>query len=85
MHGNVPFGVASASEIARQESRRPDKIVGRFKFAAVARVLWPIKTAAALAAIAGRDQRTAERWLSGEFEPPYVIVEAVMHETFKRD
>jgi hypothetical protein len=84
MHGNIPFGVASATEISRQESRVPDKIVGPFKFASVARVLWPLKTAAALAAIAKRDQRTAERWLSGEFEPPYVIVEAVMHETFKR-
>lgn len=85
MHGSIPFGVASATEIARQKSREPDKIVGGFKFSTVARVLWPTKTAAALAAIAKRDQRTAERWLSGEFEPPFVIVEAVLHETFKRE
>jgi hypothetical protein len=85
MHGRIPFGVASNTEIARHECRNPDKIVGGFKFASVARVLWPTKTAATLAAIAKRDQRTAERWLSGEFEPPYVVVEAVMHEIFKRE
>lgn len=86
MHGSVPFGVASAREIARRECRSPDKIVGPFKFGAVAKVLWPPpKTAAALATIAKASERTAERWLSGEIEPPYVIVEAVMHETFKRD
>ena len=83
MHGNVPFGVASATEIARHECQHPDKIVVR-KFGRVAKLLWPVKTAATLAAIAGTTPRTAERWLSGEFEPPYCIVEATMHEIFGR-
>lgn len=82
MQGTVPFGVASATEINRHEMRPADKIVGRRKFGPVAKFLWPEKTAAVLASIAKRDPRTAERWLSGEFEPPYCIIEATMHEIF---
>lgn len=85
MHGNVPFGVASATEINRQDCQRPDRIVGPPKFGAVAKVLWPPpNTAAQLATIADASVRTAERWLSGEIAPPYEIIEATMHETFKR-
>lgn len=91
MHGNVPFGVASATEINRHNSQQPDRIVGTPKFGAIAKVLWPPpNTAAQLADIATKSGhrtsvRTAERWISGEIEPPYVIVEATMHETFKRE
>lgn len=91
MHGRVPFAVASATEIARQLSQHPDRIVGRPKFGDVARVLWPPpNTAAQLATLATKagnktSERTAERWISGEVEPPYVIVEATLHETFKRE
>lgn len=62
-----------------------DKIVPAFKFGAVCKVLWPEKTAACLAAIADRDERTAKRWLSGEFEPPIRIVLAVMQKMFERE
>lgn len=82
MHGNVPFGVASATEINRRSCRDPTKLSGR-KFGAVARIIWPNKTAATVAAIAGRDQRTAERWISGEFEPPAVVIAAVIVEITK--
>jgi hypothetical protein len=54
------------------------------KFGAVAKLLWPNKTAATLASLAGANIRTAERWLSGEFEPPGVIIAAVIHEITKR-
>lgn len=87
MHGNVPFGVASATEINRRKCQHPDRIVGRPKFGDVAKVLWPPpNTAAQLAAIPipNASVRTAERWLSGEIAPPYEIIEATMHETFKR-
>jgi hypothetical protein len=60
-----------------------DRIVTR-RFGAVARVLWPFKTAAHLASIAGVDERTAKRWLSGEYEPPICIVTAVIDETFRK-
>jgi hypothetical protein len=75
--------IAEARETERQFRQGTDKIVSR-KFGAVAKVLWPFKTAAQLAAIAGTNERTAARWLSGEFEPPVVVILAVMHEIFGR-
>jgi len=74
---------AEAREIERQICQGTDKIVSR-KFGPVARLLWPVKTAAHLAAIADTNERTAARWLSGEFEPPTAIVIAVMREIFGR-
>ena len=83
MHGNVPFGVASATEIARQDCRAPTKMSVSY-FPAVAKVLWPLNTAAELASIAKKNVRTAERWLTGEFEPPNSIVLAVNQKIFGR-
>lgn len=68
-----------ARAIDRHFCQGDDKIVGR-KFGAVAKVLWPHDTAAHVAAIAGRNVRTAERWLSGEFEPPAVVIAAIIVE-----
>lgn len=63
-----------------------DKIVRPSKFADVCRVLWPDeKIAAKLAALSGRDERTAKRWLADEFEPPISVVLAIINEIFKRD
>lgn len=59
-----------------------DKIVPR-RFSAVAHVLWPVKTAACLAAIAKCDERTAKRWLRGEHEPPLSVILAVIHEMLR--
>lgn len=84
MHGNIPFGVASAREIARQQLRDGDKIVGRWNFGPVAKYLWPDKTAAHLASISGSTERTAERWLAGDHDPPYAVIEATMHKIFVR-
>jgi hypothetical protein len=65
-----------------QESHRGDKLVPR-RFSAVAKVLWPVKTAACLAAIAKCDERHAKRFLSGEYEPPLSVVLAVIHEMLR--
>lgn len=73
--------VANASEIERQIRQGTDKIVIR-KFGPVAKFLWPFKTAAHVAAIAKTNERTAARWLSGEFSPPFSVIEATMHEIF---
>jgi len=73
--------VAEARLIERQIRQGADKIVSR-KFGRVAKFLWPLKTAAHLASVARVNERTAARWLSGEFEPPYCVVEATMHEIF---
>jgi hypothetical protein len=67
----------------RQFDPSTDKIVSR-KFGAVAKILWPIKTAATVAAIADTNERTAARWLAGEFEPPAIVIAAIIVEITKR-
>lgn len=84
MHGQCGNPAEQARELERRLRQGTDKLVSPSKFQAVAKVLWPFKTAAHLAAIAGTTERAASRWLSGEFEPPVCIVLAVMDETFKR-
>ena len=74
-----------ATEIQGRFRQGTDKIVSAGQFGKVAKALWPFKTAAHLASIAGRDERTAARWLSGEFEPPGVILAAIMLEITKRN
>lgn len=68
-------------EIDGQFRPGTDKIVSR-KFGKVAKLLWPVKTAAHIAAIAKTNERTAARWLSGEFDPPLTVVVATMKEIF---
>lgn len=76
---------AVAREIQGQFVQGRDTVVPPPKFAAVCKVLWPHKTAAHLASIAGnRDERTAKRWLAGEYDPPVIVVLAVMHKMFER-
>ncbi len=75
--------VAEARKIEGRLSSGQDKTVTSI-FGAVARVIWPSKTAAHLAAISGRDERTAKRWLAGEFEPPGSVLAAVIVEITKR-
>lgn len=62
-----------------EKSRKNDR------FAVVCKALWPIKTAAHIASIAGKDERTGSRWLSGEFEPPGVVLAAIVFEITRRD
>lgn len=84
MHGTLQRRVADARKIERQIRQGADKIVSLNKFGAVAKVLWPLNTAATIAAIAGKDERTGARWLSGEFEPPGIVLAAIMTEITKR-
>ena len=74
-----------ASELQGQYVPGRDVIVPPPKFAIVARALWPQKTAAHLASIAGKDERTAKRWLAGEYEPPGIVIATIIYEMFKRD
>jgi hypothetical protein len=76
--------VADATETERRLRQGTDKIVGAGQFGKVAKALWPFKTAAHLASLAGKDERTAARWLSGEFEPPLIIFIAVLSEMAKK-
>lgn len=83
MHGRIPFGVASATEIARHDCVQPRKIAVR-NFPRVAKLLWPDKTAVTLASLVGANPRTAERWVSGEIDPPFSVVYLTMGEIFGR-
>lgn len=84
MHGSLQKRVAEAREIERRLRRGDDKIVGGGKFKAVCKALWPLNTAACIASIAKKDQRSGERWLSGEFEPPGIVLAAIMLEITER-
>jgi len=84
MHGTLQDALAEQRKIERQLCQGTDKIVSR-KFGAVAKVLWPLKTAACLASIADTNERTAARWLAGEFEPPAIVIAAVIVEITKRE
>lgn len=84
MRSTYEARVAEQTEIEGHLSSGGDKIVRPWLFADFARLCWPDKTASNLAAIAGRDERTAKRWLSGEFEPPIVVVMAVVNKMFER-
>ena len=75
--------LSDARKIDQQLSTGADKIVARSKFGEVAKVLWRDNTAAVVATIGNASVRTAERWLAGEFEPPFAVL-ATMFETFKR-
>lgn len=84
MHGSLPGRVEHARKIERRLRQGTDKIVSVGKFAAVAKALWPLNTAATIAAIAGKDERTGARWLSGEFEPPGIVLAAILTEITER-
>jgi hypothetical protein len=49
-----------------------------------AKLAWPFKTAAQIAAIGGTSERQAARMLTGEFEPPASVVAALIAEIFRR-
>lgn len=85
MHGTLQRQVDDARKIERRIRQGTDKIVSAGKFALVAKALWPLNTAACIASIAGKDERTGARWLSGEFEPPGIILAAIIVEITKRN
>jgi hypothetical protein len=88
MHGNVPFAVASATEINRrqcQDASRTDARGSVANFGRHAKLAWPFKTAAHVASIAGTSERQAARMLTGEFEPPASVIAALIVEITKRN
>jgi hypothetical protein len=87
MLDKVSTRIQEARNIERQLRHGHDKIVAPQKWAAFARHCWPFKTAANLAVIAGNNtqERTAQRWLSGEFEPPGVVMAALHAKLYERE
>jgi hypothetical protein len=84
MHGTLRAEVAGATKIDGHFRPAPTKL-SCGKFGAVAKVLWPCKTANVLACIADTDERTARRWLRGEFDPPGIVIAAIINEITKRE
>lgn len=82
MYGNA---FATTKEMQGQFVPGRDKIVTPFKWSFTARHLWPLKTAMALADITGKDERTAKRWLAGEFDAPPIIFATMQMEWLKRE
>ena len=79
MSGVLAQRIEEARETERRICRGTDRIVSR-KFGIVAKALWPLKTAAHIAAIAKKDERTAARWLSGEIPAPAIVIAAIVVE-----
>lgn len=53
-------------------------------FGAVARAIWPTKTAFVLAEIAGTSDRQAKDWLAGRVPPPAILIAAIVVEITRR-
>ena len=85
MRAMYSAGGAFAKEIPGAFMSTDDKIVTASLFGPVCRLCWPRNTAAHLAAIAKRDERTAKRWLAGEHEPPIEVALAVFQKIFVRN
>jgi hypothetical protein len=84
MSGVLQRQIQEAREIQGQLSSGGDTVVPPPLWTDFARLCWPEKTAAHLAALGGKDERTAKRWLSGEYEPPMVVVLALFNKMFER-
>ena len=76
--------VAEARKIEGQLLSGRDILVPPTLFGPVCRLIWPEKAAANLAAISGKDERTAKRWLSSEYDPPLHVALAVFNKIFER-
>jgi len=85
MEGTLQNRIEESRQIERQICLGTDKIVSCRKFRRVCEALWPLKTAAHIASIAGKDERTAARWLAGEFKPPNCVLIAILAEIDSED
>ncbi len=74
---------AGAIETSRTPDRGDEQVFGSV-LSDVARMLWPSKTAANVAAIAGCTERAAEFWLSGQREWSGDALAAIIAEILKR-
>jgi hypothetical protein len=84
MRTNYEERVAEARQIEGQLSSGSDKIVPPPNWAWFARHCWPHKTAFHLADIGNSNERTAKRWLAGEFEPPNAVMVVLIQKLFER-
>lgn len=84
MHGVLRGQPSVASEMQGQYVQGRDKIVPPPNWVVFARWYWPEKTAANLAALDHKDERTGKRWLAGEFELPTAVSLILFQKMFER-
>lgn len=84
MRGSICDPASAGYEIQTTPVPGRDTLVPPPLFGAVCRVLWPSNTAAHIAAIGKKDERTAKRWLAGEYEPPASVLAAINVKMFER-
>lgn len=82
VYGNA---FATTNEMQGQFVQGRDILVPPYKWAGVARSWWPRKTAAHVGAMAEIDERTAKRWLAGEFQASAAFMMLMYAEMLKRE
>jgi len=85
MEGTLQKRVEEARKIERRLRQGTDRIVRRPKFKRVCEALWPLNTAAHIAAFAGKDERTGARWLAGEFRAEPIVFAHIIMELASED
>jgi hypothetical protein len=83
MHGNLQRRAETARETVRSPDRADEQMFGSC-LADVARLLWPSKTAAHVAALVGCSERAAEFWLAGQREWSGDAIAAIVSEILRR-
>ena len=85
MRGNYEGSRVEQIQIEGRGLRGEDIFVRQPILADLCRLLWPgEKPAPFLASLSKRDERTAKRWLAGEFDPPLSVMHAIQDEIYKR-
>lgn len=84
MRSSYEEKIAQAREIEGQLLSGRDTLVPPTLFGPVCKLIWPRNTAANLATVGGKDERTAKRWLSSEYDPPIKVALYVIDKIFER-
>ena len=83
MRTGLAVSVSGAIKTARNDLRADEETFGSI-FTDVARLLWPSKTAAHVAALVGCSERNAEFWLSGKQKWSGDAIAAIVAEILRR-
>lgn len=85
MRSTYEARVSEAREIEGRGLQGRDIFVRQPILSDLIKLLWPgEKPAPFLASLSKRDERTAKRWLAGEFDPPLCVMHAIHDEIYKQ-
>lgn len=85
MHGSLSIVGRKANLRGGVDATKQIRSVDqRISFRTLALVAWPRKTAFALAALTGANERTCKRWLAGTGALPWLAVSVVLGEIIRR-